>query len=332
MTKIHSQIKSAIAASSHILLHLHPHPDADSAGSALAFYHFLKSLKKKVTLISGDNNLPANLQSLPGSNKITPKNFFQIDLSKYDLFIILDSSAPDQISKIAPVVFPPHLKTIVIDHHASNQAYGNLNLIDKNSPATCQVVYELFKKLKAKITPAIAACLLAGLHTDTGGYKYPPTTASTFTAAAELSQIYPKFTKIIFEIENNDTPDNLKFLGLILNHIETHFSDHVAIASLSFEEIKNSGLNPDQIPSGISNMLKSVVGWEIGISMIESQPNKVDVSMRTRDSHKYDLSQITVATGFGGGHKAAAGATIPLSLSNAKKLVLECIQKLHPDL
>ena len=66
--------------------------------------------------------------------------------------------------------------------------------------------------------------------------------------------------------------------------------------------------------------------------MIEAGKNMVRASFRTRDPSVFDLSKIATATGFGGGHKAAAGASIPLSLSEAKKLILETISRLHPEL
>ena len=83
MKKIYFQINSAIANSQHILLHLHPSPDAESVGSALAFYHYLKSIKKKVTLITGDSRLSPSLSHLPGAKKIITKNFFDLDLNKF---------------------------------------------------------------------------------------------------------------------------------------------------------------------------------------------------------------------------------------------------------
>lgn len=75
MQKIYQQIKSAINDSHHILLHLHPGSDADSAGSALAFYHYLTSINKKITLISGDSNLSPGLATLPGQSKLPLKIF-----------------------------------------------------------------------------------------------------------------------------------------------------------------------------------------------------------------------------------------------------------------
>lgn len=333
MTSIYQQIKLAIDESRKILLHLHPGPDADSVGSALAFFQYLKSINKDVTLISGDSNLSPNLLTLPSSNQITPQNYFDLDIKEYDLFIILDSSEIRQISKLKKITFPQNLKTIVIDHHSSNTGFGEINLIDSLSPATCQIVYELFEALKIKITPDIATCLFAGIYADTGGFKYSSTSSKTFSICAELTKISPNFSQTIFNLENNDRPERPRLLGLHLNNIKTYFHERVAISALSHKLVIKNNLNSDDsVNSEIANTLKAVVGWEIGISMIEAGKNRIKASFRTRDSEKFDVAAIATATGFGGGHKAAAGALIPMPLSKAKRLILRTISRLHPEL
>lgn len=333
MSPIYQQIKSAIDESRHILLHLHPGPDSDSVGSSLSFFHYLKSIGKDVTLISGDSNLSPSLMTLPGAEQITQKNYFDLEIKDYDLFIILDSSEKRQISKLNEVVFPSTLKTIVIDHHASNVGFGQINLIDGDSPATCQIVFELFEALKIKITPDIATCLFAGIYSDTGGFKYNSTSSKTFSICAKLTKIAPNFSQTIFNLENNDRPERLKLLGLHLNHVETYFNNRVAFSAISQSMIRKANFNADDsVNSEVANTLKSVVGWEIGVSMIEAGKDRIKVSFRTRDAQKFDVSAIAVATGFGGGHMAASGALIPMSLSKAKRLVLRTIARLHPEL
>lgn len=328
------KIWKEIDRSKKVLLHLHPGVDGDSLGSSLAFYHALKSLGKEVCLIQGDTDLPKNLLSLPGTDKITPQNIFQIDLSQFDLFIINDSSSLKQISRLGDVKFPKKLKTIAIDHHPSNEKFANINLVVPTSPATSQILFELFQIKKIKITPKIAACLITGIYTDTGGFKYSNTTSKTLSIAAQLSKIYPKFTQIIFNIENTDEPDRLKFISLLLSSVETFCSNHVAVASLSYNDIQSNKLSNNSVNgySEISNMLKSVVGWDIAFTLVEVQPEVVKISFRTRDSKTYDLSQIAQHTKAGGGHRAAAGATLNMPISQAKETILAIIKKLHPKI
>lgn len=327
--KIWQEIKKA----KNILLTLHPNPDGDSIGSSLALFHALSQSGKNVTLISGDSQIGNNFLSLPGVNQITNKNFFDIDLSLFDLFIITDIAAPQQISRIEEVSFPKKLKTIIIDHHITNTGFADINLIDSSYASTCQIIFDIFELNKIKITPNIAACLFLGIYTDTGGFKYVGTTYKTFLAAGKLTQIYPQFNQLIFDLENNDHPDKIKFLSLILSSVETDFSDSVAFATLSHQSIKDNNLNQTAISSSeIANLLKSITGWKIGISIIEHQSNSVKVSFRTRDSSKFDLSLIAAALG-GGGHKAAAGLVLKnTSIDKAKKLIVKTIKKIYPNI
>lgn len=328
------KIWKQIDQSKKILLHCHPGPDGDSVGSSLAFFHVLKNMGKDVVLIQGDNPIPRNLLSIPGADKITPKNIFQIDLKEFDLFIINDSSSLKQITRLGDLKFPKNLKTIVIDHHISSEKFAQINLVLPKYPATCQVLFDLFQLKKIKITPKIAACLYLGLYSDTGGFKYVNTNYKTLSIASVLSKIYPKFTDLIFCLENSDEPDRLKYISVLLSTIENHFSNHVAIASISYEQIQSLNFSSQTLNnySEIANMLKSVVGWDIAIVLMEIQPNIVKISFRTRDSQKYDLSKIAMATKAGGGHRAAAGATLNQSLSDSKKTILGIIKKLYPKI
>ncbi len=328
------KIWKQIDHSKKILLHCHPGPDGDCVGASLAFYHVLKNMGKDVVVIQGDNAIPKNLMTIPGADKIIPQNIFQIDLNQFDLFIINDSSSPKQITRLGDFKLPKKLNTIVIDHHLSSEKFAKINLVLPKYPATCQILFDLFQLNKIKITPKIAACLFIGLYTDTGGFKYINTTYKTLFIASTLAKIYPKFYQLVFEIENNDEPDRLKFISVMLNSIQTYYSNHVAIASISNKQIQTLKFSSQTLNnySEIPNMLKSVVGWDIALALMEIQPNVVKVSLRTRDSKTYDLSKIAVATKAGGGHRAAAGATINQSLDEAKKTILAIIKKLYPKI
>jgi hypothetical protein len=81
----------------------------------------------------------------------------------------------------------------------------------------------------------------------------------------------------------------------------------------------------------VATQLKSVVGWNIGVSFIEQEPGMVKMSFRTRDSRIYDLSKVTGLLG-GGGHGGAAGAQVKGTIDEAKKKVLKALQEAYPFL
>lgn len=325
------QIFEEVQKAKNILLHCHPSPDCDSLGSSLAWMYYLQSLGKNVTIIIGDSiRHPKNLTVMPGYDKIVMKNYLEINAEEFDLFIINDAADITRVSAKGDVVFPKKMKTIVIDHHPSNPGFGEINLIVDEYIAAGQIVFELFKLWKVEITRDMAINLILSIHTDSGGLKYAPTTSETLRDYAELIDIVPDYHDIIFKYENMKERDELKFQGLVLNSIEEYFSNQVALVAISYDKLIQNKLDP-QNAYGQANRLVSVPDWKVGVTMFEREKNVIVLSSRTANSDIYDLSVFAQSIG-GGGHKAAAGATLKMPLADAKKLVLDKLAELFPDL
>lgn len=316
-------IWSQIQSSSRILLHFHPNPDPDCVGSALALGLVMVNLGKSVTIASGDSPLEPWVKNLPGSDLVKIARISTINLLDYDLFIILDSSTASQISDQPLPDFPSSLKTIVIDHHPQNNLITETKLVDPESVSTSHILFNLLKQWNQNISPDIACNLYAGIHSDTMSFSGENTTPQSIRIAAELAQINPNFPAFLFPIYNSTTSSDLTALTHILQSIKLFFHDHVAITSVD-------SAGPQAIEKAVV-LMRSVVGWDIIVLLREISPGQVRVSLRTRDAVKYDLSKLAATLG-GGGHAYAAGATLNLSLSSAKKKVLSTISAIYPAL
>lgn len=329
-----NQIMETVNKSNNILLHCHPYPDPDSIGSVLAMASVLKKMNKDVVLISGDSSLPQYLSSLPNINWIEKKNYTQIDPSKFDLFIILDSSSPSQITQNGEVIFPENMKTIVIDHHATNTGFGNINLVDSTYCSTSQILYDLFELWNVEIDSNIAIALFIGMFADTGGFKYLNTTPEVLEIASKLSKINPDYHKLVFDLENSKKPIEIEMLGLALSSIEKYFSDNVAISAIPYAEVSKRKLSKSDAMEGlVASALRTVVGWNLVASLVEAEPNITTVSIRTRDELRFDVSKIAKSIGEkGGGHRGAAGTIIMEPLESAKNTLLSSFAKEFPEL
>ena len=322
------EIWQAIQQAQNILLHLHPRPDEDSIGSVLAMGHALASLGKKFTIIKGDSPLPEEYSHLPGYNWIVDKNFFEIALADFDLFLILDTGGVEQISRQGEIIFPDHLNTVLIDHHDNTVNFARTNLILSDYPAVGQLLFDLFKEWGVALTPEIAINLLIGIQADTGGFKYPRTTSETLAVAAELVKMSPNFPAVIAKCENVLTPGEISYLGLGLSKAESLFNNQAAISAISYEELQRAGIRENDVHQNqIANWFRQVKDWKIGIALVESQPGQTCISLRSQDGEKYDVSKVALAFG-GGGHRAAAGATIKKPLAEAKAEVLRAAEEL----
>jgi phosphoesterase RecJ-like protein len=328
MNETTDKIKKEIDKAQSILLHCHPSPDPDSLGSTLAMKLGLESLGKKVTLIKGDSEIPKAFV-FPGVETVTQKNFFEINLGDFDLFLILDSGSLEMISKKSEIVFPDSLMTVVIDHHASNIGYGKINLVDVSYSSTAQLVFDLLSKWNIEIDHDIALNIFMGMYTDTGGFRYGINPDRTLEVATKLAKLAPDYQKTISTMENSNRIESLIFESLALSSLQTFFDGKLVLSSVSNVDIVKNKFTDDDIFTGhISNKIKSVIGTQIAGTLIERDSNVVKISFRSRDVVKYDVSKLALALG-GGGHKAAAGATLNMSLPDALEKVVKTVKELY---
>jgi phosphoesterase RecJ-like protein len=162
-----------------------------------------------------------------------------------------------------------------------------------------------------------------GIFTDTGGFQYA-TTGNTFQAAGALRDIAPRIPELIFELRNNDTPEMLKIEGLAFNNVEV--VGDVAMVLLSYETLTINKIDPLLVRTGyVANRLKAVRGWNVGVCAVEQESGIFRLSFRTRDAKKYNLATIAEQLG-GGGHAAAAGATMTGTWPEVKAKLVMAVQ------
>lgn len=331
--EISKQIFDEINNAKNILLHCHPFSDPDSIGSVLAMTDYLISLGKNVTPISGDTLLKPEYKILPNFDLIKILNFTQINLSDYDLFIILDSSSKYQITRLREVIFNDSIKTINIDHHVSNTNFANINFVLPSSSSTSEVLYDLFKQWNVKITKEMAICLYFGIFFDSGGFKYAPSNYQTILKAGELAKINPEYREAIFVFENSATPQDIIYQKITLSNIKKFYNDNLVLTTVTLEELGKHGILENNFFADTANKLRTVSGWNITAILDEVKPNEIKFSMRTRDTNKFDLSLIAqnVGTG-GGGHRAAAGTTVFGTMEEAVNEFVKKVGDLYPFL
>ena len=324
-------ILEAIKQAKKILLHCHVSPDMDSVGSALGMRRALELMGKEVVVIKGDNDLPVGAGVLPGASQIVLKSYSEIDLSEFDLFIIQDSGAIDRITAKEPIVFPAHLKTIVIDHHSSNPGYGQVNLIDVSAPATAFMIYQLLTDWGVKIDHDVAVNLIIGMYFDTGGFRFPYTTPATLIACGELATLAPDYTHYLEQISNSWTAKHLEFVQLALDDLKIIGGGKAIYSTVSSEQMQAKGLTRgDTEMFSINASFLAIKEVKVGFTVFEKEPGVISVSARSKDGEKYDVAKWLQTLG-GGGHKQAAGARLVGSLAENLPRVLNSLTEMWPE-
>ena len=162
-----------------IVILTHENPDGDAIGSSLALYNALKSYGKNPDVIIPEYS--RTFEFLPGTSEIKKES----SIEKYDLAISLDCATIKMLNGFAKY-FENAKTKIAIDHHGTNTMYADLNFVNPDAPACAQILIVILNYFHIEITKDIGTCILAGIITDTGGFKYSGVTAETFEFVAWL--------------------------------------------------------------------------------------------------------------------------------------------------
>ncbi|MCD5382566.1 bifunctional oligoribonuclease/PAP phosphatase NrnA [Candidatus Gracilibacteria bacterium] len=316
MTKIEKilEIGKLIKDAQKILIISHKHPDGDTLGAGTAWFEYLKSIGKYVE-IACDSDVPILLQFIPNS-EFVQRDF---DLEKFDLVIINDAGAKQIAGFIdtKPELYEKRVPTINIDHHASNDMYGTVNLVELVPSATC-LIYEIFEELGYKISPNTATSLLTGIYTDTGSFKHSNTNSYALRIASKLMSKGANLKKITKNCFQTTKIETMKLWGRVLSNIFRN-EEGITTSVVKQEDFDETGTKYEDL-SGVVDYLNSVPGSEYSILLTERE-GKIKGSLRTENN--IDLTEIAGKFG-GGGHKKASGFTIPGRLQ--KEVVRKVIE------
>lgn len=305
------------------LLTCHVMPDADAIGSMLGLAAILEAQGKEVYLYNRDA-VPEMLEFLPGADQVhtaLPPG------RRFDGTLITDTAARN----LLPRQFPPPVITgpvVMIDHHLAHDDFGDIMVRDTGACATATVVLELAKALDVTPLPmSCAAPLYAAIVADTGGFRYPGTTPETLRTAASLMELGVDPWEVASHVFEQWPMSRMRLLGLAINAIETECAGRIAVLCIPLSMIQQAGAT-DRMVEGMVEYGRMLAGVEISIMLWERRPRSDETAFGTvitrlsmRGSGRIDVAEIATAVG-GGGHRSAAGATLPYDLKGARERIL----------
>jgi len=311
------EISKVVQKNNNFLITSHINLDGDGIGSELALYFILKKLNKKAIILNQDR-LPKIYDFLPGSDKVHCFNNNRINPKSIDVGIVLDCSNIKRIGRTYEIF--KDIKTIInIDHHKSNENYGNLNYVDCSTSSVGEIIYELIKSIDINLLDEkISTCLFTAIMTDTGSFRYSNVSSKTFGVASHLTSNGIKSHLIANNIYNRNTYPGLKLLGEALLTLEINESSCVSWITITRKMLNDTNANDEEI-EGIIDIATTLNNVEISILFRETKDNKIKVSFRSKGN--FDVNKF--AGKFkGGGHPNAAGCLCSGKLDEIKEKIL----------
>lgn len=309
-------ILEEIKKANTIVVLAHENPDGDAIGSVLAMGLALKSLGKNPDMIIRE--FPRTFNFLPGANEIKQNS----EVQKYDLAISLDCA--DLRRLVGKEYFEEARKTIVIDHHSTNSMYADINFVNPVSPACCEILAGMFTYFDIDINQDIGSCILTGIITDTGGFKYQSVTAETFEFTAELLRKGVNVSEIYKKSLETRTRANFELLKRTLDRTEILEDGKVTFTYMTSQDKEELNVQPGD-DEGLVEIGRDVEGVEVSIFIKQrDNENKYKVSMRSNDY--VNVSDICYIFG-GGGHPKAAGCLIQGDIQQVKDKILKEVRR-----
>lgn len=311
------KIVEEIYNAKNIVILTHIQPDGDAIGSSLALYNGLKQINKDVDLIIPE--FPKMYSFLPNANEIktVEKN------ENYDLAIALDCGDLTRL-KGTERYFEDANCRISIDHHEINTMFADYNFVNPIAPACAQILIIVLETLGIEITKEIGTCLLTGIITDTGGFKYSGVTAETFEFTAGLLNKGVNVSNVYKKVLQTVSRSKFDLMKIAMERIEFFEDGKIAFTYINKEDEEKTQADTGD-HNGIVEMGRDVEGVEVSIFLRETDDG-YKISLRSNDY--MNVSDICVLFN-GGGHIRAAGGSINLPFEQAKeRIISECKKNL----
>lgn len=318
-TKDFSRICEAIRKGKSFLITSHVNPEGDSVSTLLALHSILRRLGKKVLILCEDP-LPERFGFLGKHEWIDEKNYDGKFV--FDTCFVVDCPSEKRIGRVFRHI-GPGITVINLDHHISNESFGDVNLVDKDASSCGEIIYGLVRSLHLKLTREEAVYLYVSMSTDTGSFRYGNTTARTHRIVAELLENGLDIEELNERISEAFSRGKVRLYSFLLNNIHYEFGGKVAWTSLNRREMIAYGVSAEDT-EGFIDFIRMIRGVKVAFFITDEGDGPLRISFRSKGEFNVNrLAHIFK----GGGHKKAAGCNFRGTVTEAVKRILSEIKK-----
>ncbi len=319
----YKEFERIIRDSKNILIISHVNPDGDTLGTMCALRSVIYQKYKKKPEMLVLSKIPKIYDFLPDINQA--KTLDLIDKSReYDLVITVDVASLDRIID-AQILFNKAKYTVNIDHHRTNNNYGDLAIVAPEASSSGEVLYKILKSLNWEIKDKsldIATSIYVAILTDTGGFRFENTNSEVFKIASELTAMGIDPKSLYKKCYESKSKEIVLFQGYCVGKAVFSDNDKVAYTTIYKKDIEKFSVG-DDATDGIAETLRAIASTEVSFVIKEVDAKICKISMRSKD---IDVAKICSIYG-GGGHRFAAGCTMKMSCEDSLNNLLVEINK-----
>jgi phosphoesterase RecJ-like protein len=311
------QINELIRTGRRFLVTTHESPDGDAVGSSLALANYLLRLGKEVTVYFCDP-VPELYSFLPLADRVV----HALPETDIDVCFVLDVGE----FRRAGAAFKGYDRVgtyVNIDHHATCENFGSINLIDTGASATGALIHRIIKGAGGEIDRDTALCIYTAVITDTGSFRYSNADPEAFAIAGEMVAHGVNAWYVAEHLYESQPRQRLELLALSLATLSISPAGTFASLAVTLDMYEKSGATAE-LTDGFVNYPRSIKGVEVAVLFREVEPGRIKVGFRSKG--KVDVSRLTESFG-GGGHHNAAGCTLTGTLDEVRSIITAHVEQ-----
>lgn len=290
---------------STVVILAHINPDGDAAGSVMSLAHYIRINYPLVRV------LPYLSEKLDkGPHKIVEKDAvfqpFVIPNSGTEPYavIVCDTATRERIA--GRELYDGAAASLVLDHHASNEGYGDVNYTKISESCSENVFYMLDREGLKKAAGQqdgwnTADYIYLGMVHDTDGFDRAD--AGTLEAASALQHLGVSHKEVMKTLKTETFEDVKKRMMLLGNAVRV-MEGKVAYVFVDRKECLEKKIGYEDIHA-ISGLLRDCEDIELGFTFYEEEEGLWRCSFRS-DGQWINVNELMRPFG-GGGHAGAAG-------------------------
>ena len=284
----------------NIYIFTHIRPDGDALGSSLALGETLRLRGKSVKILCADD-IPVRYSFLPGIKR------FQDDFTPAEgkgLAFVLDCNDLYRLGSLRKAA--SKLDTIVnIDHHITNNHFGDVNYIDTAASSTGEIIFQLIKDNNFVLNEEISLNLYVAIASDTGSFKFGNTTPLTMQIAGELLKEGVDPSLVGQKLFDEYPLSTLLLLRDCLSAVQFDPAQKIIWTNVYEKTLAKNKARQAEL-DGFINYLINVQEAKVGVLFFHTDQGNTKIGFRSKS---IDVASLAQSLG-GGGHSRAAGATI----------------------
>jgi len=313
-----NDVISVIKKGKSFLVGSHVGPDGDAMASSLAMGLGLEQLGKKVVYFNEDP-VPEILRFLPASKKVITE---LTQKHSFDAAFVMDCGSFKRLGEKFGK-FKGYKTLVNVDHHASNDRYGDINMVKDDAASTGEVVWSILKKAGCTLTPEIATNIYCTLVTDTGSFRYSNTDAHTLKLAAQMVETGANPNFVAQNLFESQPYEAFVLLGRLLDRLKLSKDKKYSWSVIYQKDLKETGASYEDTEEFI-NYPRAIKTVDVAILFKENPDGQYKVSLRSK-TH-VDVSNIC-AQFQGGGHKKAAACILSGSFEDVSRKIFSSVEK-----